>query len=49
MARVPARRGQVYNFGHSLTLDRVCRGLRKRSGGCRTRTRSLPAISPCSL
>ena len=33
----PARREPVYHCAHNITLDRVCRGLREQSGGCRTR------------
>ena len=40
-ARVPARREPVYHCGHSIALDRVCRGLRERRIA---RTRSLPAL-----
>ena len=44
-ARVPARRERFYHCGHSLTLDRVCRGLREqRIAG----TRSLPVLGPAA-
>ena len=42
-SRIPARRESVYNCGHSITLDRVCRGLREPRIA---RTRSLPALGP---
>jgi hypothetical protein len=43
-ARVLARReGVLETNGVFSVLDQVVRGLRERSGNCRTRTRSLPS------
>jgi hypothetical protein len=40
-SRIPSRRELIYNCGHSITLDRICYGLREpRIAG----TRALPAL-----